>query len=406
MRLVHTSDWHLGHTLRDLSREREHAAFLAWLLDQLDAEAADALLISGDVYDSSIPSAATEKQWFDFLAAARARRPAMAIVVIAGNHDSPSRLGATSALCRAIGAHVIAALPRGADGEVDVDGCVIDVGPALIAAVPHLRASELPVGVEPALGVRARVGQVLEAARRRRRPGQALVAMAHLYLVGAATAWLSERRTLIGGEEALTGELFGPDVAYVALGHIHKAQRIGRDGVRYAGSPLPLAIDEADYKHQIVVVELDGEQLAAVRAVPVPRTVDVVRIPRRGALPLAEALAAITALPAREPDDDPERRPYLEVVIAPTQPDPLLRAKVEDALEGRAVRLVKLTIERAGDGAVLADAWTGRALADLDPREVLARRWAQQHGGEVPAPVLAAFDRLLAEVTEADGGTR
>src|SRR5262245_58173810 len=120
MRLLHTSDWHLGHVLRDISREREHAAFLGWLIDTVVAERCDAVLITGDVYDSSIPTAAAEKLWFDFLA----RMPALPIVAIAGNHDSPSRLAASSELCRARGIHVVTAF--------DAERCAIDIGGAIV----------------------------------------------------------------------------------------------------------------------------------------------------------------------------------------------------------------------------------------------------------------------------------
>jgi exonuclease SbcD len=100
MRLIHTSDWHLGHTLRgEVTREYEHAAFLAWLLETCAREAADALVITGDVFDSATPPASAERMWFELLAAVRRARPAIDIVAIAGNHDSPARLGARRPCC-------------------------------------------------------------------------------------------------------------------------------------------------------------------------------------------------------------------------------------------------------------------------------------------------------------------
>ena len=302
MRLCHTSDWHLGHALRDVGREREHAAFLAWLIDTLAAERCDALVITGDVYDSSIPPAAAEALWFGFLAAVRARMPELVVIAIAGNHDSPSRLGASGPLCEAIGVHVVTALPRLADGALDVDRLLIDAGGALVIAVPFLRAADLAPGVEVGVAVRSIYGEAVAAARTRRRPGQALVATGHLYLTGGQAAWLSERRVLLGGVEALEGDMFGDELAYVALGHLHKAQRVGRDHVRYAGSPIPLAMDEAGYNHQIVIVDLDGDRPAEIRSIPVPRTIEMLRVPRSGAAPLDEVLAQLAALPARDPD--------------------------------------------------------------------------------------------------------
>jgi exonuclease SbcD len=102
MRILHTSDWHLGHTLRDWDRADEHAAFLAWLLDTLEAEQVDALLIAGDIFDTANPSAAAQEAWYEFLVAARRRCSGLDIVVIGGNHDSAARLDAPNPLLRAV----------------------------------------------------------------------------------------------------------------------------------------------------------------------------------------------------------------------------------------------------------------------------------------------------------------
>src|SRR5262245_60918840 len=144
MRLLHTSDWHLGHTLRgEVAREYEHAAFLTWLLQACVREAADALVITGDVFDSATPPASAERMWFEFLAAARRARPAMDIIAIAGNHDSPARLGAASAVLRELGVHVIGGLPR------------IPPGPQSIAFGDAATSQRGPFG--PVAGESARV---------------------------------------------------------------------------------------------------------------------------------------------------------------------------------------------------------------------------------------------------------
>src|SRR6187455_1196021 len=126
MRLLHTSDWHLGHTLRgEVARELEHQAFLTWLLERCVDERADALVITGDVFESATPPASAERMWFEFLAAARRACPAMDIIAIAGNHDSPARLGAASSVLRELGVHVLGGLPRTAAGAIDLDRVLI-----------------------------------------------------------------------------------------------------------------------------------------------------------------------------------------------------------------------------------------------------------------------------------------
>ncbi len=126
MRLLHTSDWHLGHTLKEVSREHEHHAFLAWLLEQIRVESPDVMVITGDVFDSATPPASAERMWFELLAAARRVRPGMDIVAIAGNHDSPARLGAASSVLRELDVHVIGSLPR-TEAGLDLERILIPV---------------------------------------------------------------------------------------------------------------------------------------------------------------------------------------------------------------------------------------------------------------------------------------
>jgi exonuclease SbcD len=390
MRILHTSDWHLGHTLKEVAREHEHAAFLAWLLDACDREEPDALVITGDVFDSATPPASAERMWFELLAAARRRRPAMDIVAIAGNHDSPARLGAPSAVLRELGVHVIGALPRRDDGALDLERILIPIagGRGLVAAVPFLRPADVAADVEDPLATI--YGEVIAAARARRRADQALIVLGHLYVTGADPSVLSERRVSIGGQESASLRLFPDDIDYTALGHMHRAQRVGRESIRYAGAPIALAIDEAGYRHQVVVVDFAGGRMREARAVPVPQTVGILKISGD----LASVLARLGELPRRGQG----HAPYLEVIVTLERPEPRLRTTIEAALDGKHVRLVSLKVETTGDGAALADRMAARRLAELDPREVFARLWARDHADPVPDGVAAGFDRLLADV--------
>jgi exonuclease SbcD len=296
---------------------------------------------------------------------------------------------------RELGVHVIGGLPRHPDGSLDVDRIVIPVagGRGLVAAVPFLRPVDVPG--ETADPLSAIYGEVIAAARARQKPDQALIVTGHLYVAGADTQYLSERRVSIGGQESAPLRLFPEDIDYVALGHIHRPQRVGRPSIRYAGAPLPLSLDEADYKHQVVAVEFAGGRLRDLRSLPVPRVVEIVRVPRRGAAALAAVLAELAELP-RLVAGDPAR-PYLEVVVALERPEPKLRAAVEAALEGKRPRLIRLGVELTGDGSALGDRVQQR-LAELDPREVFARLWGRDHAEPPTGAVLAGFDRLLAEV--------
>ncbi|QSQ20300.1 exonuclease SbcCD subunit D C-terminal domain-containing protein [Pyxidicoccus parkwayensis] len=411
MRLLHTSDWHLGHTLYDVSREAEHAAFLDWLLDTLEAQAVDALLVAGDIFDTANPGAEAQAAWYHFVARARRRLPRLDVVVIGGNHDSAARLDAPDPLFAALGVRVVGGLPR-ARGELELERLLVPLHDAKgrvgawVAAVPYLRPADLPpvpveAGDRLVEGVRSVYGEVLSAARRRRQAGQALVAMGHCYMTGTELSALSERKILGGNQHALPVDLFPEDVAYAALGHLHKAQRVGgREGVRYSGSPLPLSLSEASYRHQVLLVELKGDALEGVRPLTVPRSTDMVRVPARDAVPLEEVVALLEALPEREADSPDWRRPYLEVCVALPRPEPSLRHKVEKVLESKAARLVKLTPAYTGTGGALAEAQPGLSLKERTPEDVFRARYARDFQ-EPPSPVLLeAFHTLLAEVQE------
>ena len=406
MRLLHTSDWHLGHSILSLSREREHQAFLDWLVPVLDSEQIDALLITGDIFDTANPSGAAQRLWYEFLERAHRLRPAMAIVVIGGNHDSATRLDAPEPLLRAHNVHVVGGLPLDAAGQIDMDRLVIplrDSGGAVrswCAAVPFLRPCDLPVlreeGDPLKAGVEAIYRQAFAALRERRSEGQAMIATGHLYLSGSTISELSERKILGGNLHALEGSLFPGDLAYAALGHLHLAQQVGgRPEVRYAGSPLPLSVGEAHYPHQVVVVELEGERVAELRKLPVPRAVEFITLPEEGAASPEVLEQLIGDLAPRDDSVPIELRPFLHVRVTRRVPDH--RSQLERLLEDRSPRLVTIKVVedpacRAGAAAV-----EPRVLESLNEEEVFRRCYQERHGEAPPDEVLRAFLELVAE---------
>ncbi len=423
MRVLHTADWHLGHAWFDLPRAYEHERFLAWLLDQIEQERVDALIVSGDIFDTANPSATAQRAWFEFLGRARARRPTLDIVAVAGNHDSGARLSAPAPILEAFGVHLVGALPRRADGSLDVSRLILplhdDAGRvgALVAAVPYLRPGDLrrrPLELEgdadsadsgdPIIeGVREVYSEGVAAALARRSPDQALLVTGHCYMTGGKLSDLSERKILGGNQHALPVDIFGDEVTYAALGHLHLAQKVGdRRNVRYAGSPIPLAIDEERYPHQVCLVELKGAELHEVRSLRVPRVVDILRIPDEGFAPLDEALCALRALPPLDHTVAFETRPYLEVRVSVENPRGV-RSEVAAALEGRHPRLVSLRVDTPRRRGALADGERAKTLVDLSPEDVL-RRCFEQSGreGELSAALLEAYHELVELATRED----
>lgn len=421
MRILHTADWHLGHTLHDEDRRAEHAAFLAWLLDQAESRAIDALIIAGDIFDASNPPASAQHQWHRFLVEAWKRLPALQIVAVAGNHDSASRLEASAPVLDALGRLHVVGVPAQERVVVAVDGQ--DGERAWIVAMPFLRPADLAVGVGLVEGVREVYADAFAATRARRQPGEALLATGHCYMVGGSVSELSERKIQVGNQLALPVDIFDDDVNYVALGHLHLAQTVGgRRHVRYSGSPIPLSIDERRYKHGVVLASFEGGALADVETLEIPRTRAVLRVPESGALPLPELLAAIAGLPASPAPSSGSAKgrlaidnstidkwpaaavgaspggglPLLELAVKLDRPEPLLRPQVQAALADRAVRLVRLTVQLTGQGGALSgELDVGQGLEAMTPTDVFARRYQQQYDLPPEGVIASAFETLV-----------
>ncbi len=430
--LIHTADWHLGQSFHGQERHAEHRAFLAWLLDTLEERQADALLVAGDIFDVVNPSLRAQELLYDVIVSAHERLPRLDIVLIAGNHDSGNRIELPAPLMRRLRTHALGRVSWLDDGRLDAQRLLVPLTDetgetrAWCLALPFLRPAEvtgstrasrddhssidtLPGDTPPrdtphddtprndyVAGISRVHRQLVEAACERREPGQALVAMSHAHLRGAAVSEASERPIVIGGEESISAALFPPEIAYVALGHLHRAQHVGEPRIRYSGSPLPLDFSEVGYPHQVVAVTLDGEALTDIQAIPVPRPVAMHRI---GPGPLDRVLAELEAL-EEDPALERELWPWLEVRVKLEAPIPDLRARVEAALKGKALRLLRL--ERRLP-TVEGDAATDRVdLTSLGPRRLFERTWESRWGEAPSEAVLADFDRLRQEVLDAD----
>lgn len=417
LRLLHTSDWHLGHTLHNIPRDFEHELFLDWLLATLDSERVDALVVAGDLFDSANPTAAAQAQWYRFVARARGRMPGLNLVFIGGNHDSASRLDAPRPVFDALGVRVVGGLPRTPDGQLDCGRLLVPLHDAAgrlaawLAAVPFLRPVDLPrvadaaTDADPLIdGVRALYASVLDCARARLAKGVALLAAGHCYMVGTALSEQSERKILGGNQHALPSDIFPADVTYAALGHLHLAQSVGdRENVRYSGSPLPLSLAEARYRHQVVLVELDGDRASSIRPIEVPRAVQILRVPATGALPPDALLAALEALPARDDTIPESARPYLGATVLLDRPDPGLKLRVERALEARLPRLLKLSVEYQGAGLALPEAVRATTLAELTPEEVFRKAHERRFATAPSDTLLAAFHELVDATMQSEG---
>ncbi|UJF18991.1 exonuclease SbcCD subunit D C-terminal domain-containing protein [Vibrio sp. SS-MA-C1-2] len=409
MKIIHTSDWHLGHQLHGFSREYEHQCFLDKLIELLKQHQSDALLVAGDIFDSANPPASAWQMLYRFLARLAKELPKLNVVMIGGNHDSPSKLDAPHELLKAFDLHVIGGINRDNEGELDFSRYLIpltnkdDQVAAWVAAVPFLRSADLRneelTSDQDRLiaGVDRLYQQVIDYGQTIAKPDQALIGMGHLYMASSQLSEMSERRILGGNQHALPASIFPDCLSYVALGHLHLPQVVAKqDRIRYCGSPIPLSLAERNYKHQVLAVELKENQLLKIEPILLDRVVDLLKVPTKAA-PLDEVLQQLNELTL--PELPLHQQPFLEVAILLDQPQTLIREKIQKALEGKSVRLAKITTHYQRQEAVT---FSAKQLSEVSPSDVFSYAWQQKFEGDISPELSQAFAEIESQVQQQD----
>ena len=408
LKIIHTADWHLGQSFFGYDRQPEHTAFLKWLAETVADRQIDVLLIAGDVFDVANPSASAQRQFYHFLKEINLANPGLQVVVVAGNHDSAARLEAPNPLLEELGIAVVGVVKRNESGEIDFNSLLLPLRhrdgsvQAYCMAVPFLRQGDYPPTDQKdqntyVAGVERMYRGLYEFAMEKAGTELPLVAMGHLHVLGAE---LSDddrsERVIMGGLESVTSDSFPRELAYTALGHIHKAQKVGgREEVRYSGSPLPMSFSETNYRHQVVLVTLDGRTPVSVEPLIIPQTVALMRVPKVP-VPPAQVLEALRALPDKpETDSACALAPFLEVRVLLTEPAPGFRNEVEEVLANKFVRLVSIVPsypKQAGntEERVLSI----HDLQQIDPLDMIKRTYESKYANALPE----SLERLFREV--------
>ena len=352
VRFFHTSDWHLGQFFYNHSRQFEHEQFLAWLLLQIKEKQPHALFIAGDIFDVINPASAAQKQLYQFLADAHDIAPHMQTLMIAGNHDSGYRIEQVEPLLEKYNAKTVGVIHKNTDGQVDLERLLVpiyDENKKIIAwclTLPFLRPAEITGFNEQTTNSQNAIAylhqQLISAAKNKKSDDQALILMSHAHMQGGETSD-SARPIIIGNEEALSTTLFDDVIDYVALGHLHKPQKVGQEHIRYSGSPIPLSFSEINYKHQVVEVTIDPTKIDDSRfkfeTLPIPRSVQLHKIKGE----LNEVFAKLKALSSGEIDNI-DHREYVDIEYhTDVPPQPNLRQQFEDALPKGRYRLVRIS---------------------------------------------------------------
>lgn len=411
IRILHTADWHIGQLFYEYDRTYEHRQFLEWLITTLTEEEIDVLLVSGDIFDSSNPSAASIKMFYSFLNRAVTQNPHLQIVVTAGNHDSASRLESPKPLLESSHIHIVGIVEKDGEGAVDYPAITIplrskegDIEVWCIAA-PFLRLGDypsIPDAANPYVeGVGAFYKDAASFAVSLKEPGQSIIAMGHLHAQQAEVGDLDKmERLIMGGVECVSASAFSDDIRYVALGHIHKAQCIGgQEHVRYSGSPLPISFSETNYRHQVIVFDMANDAIENFKKIEIPVTVPLMRVPSVHSS-LSEALASLSQLKAFE--GDPYTAPYLEARILLEGPEPGLRHKIETALADKNVRLAKIDVRYKSSAANPGKVETvdPEQLNRLKPVEVLQKVYQVKYDTPIPPTLSKLFLQVEQEVNQ------
>lgn len=406
LRLFHTADWHLGHHLHGVSRQFEHQQFLDWLLNELQSKQADALIVAGDIFDSANPSATAQAQFYEFLVKTRTRQPNLNVVLIGGNHDSASRLDAPSPILNALGVKMVGGLMHDDQGRIDWDRLIVPLTnkageiKAWCGAMPFLRNADLPAGEQGndslIAGVKTLYAELFAQLQKKSTRGESLILTGHCYMVNGCLSELSERKILGGNQHALPVELFPDAIAYVALGHLHLAQRVGaNEHIRYSGSPIPLSFDETEYPHQIVQVDIKTGLPVATVAVKIPRSIELIRIPNgKDFAVLSEVISQLENM-IFEDHLPPEQCPLVELRIRLEKPEPGLRQQIEEVISKLPVRLLKISTAYAGSDKTLADMKIEERLEELQPLDVFQRCYQNKYAQEAPESMKVLFNELI-----------
>ncbi|KQO42622.1 DNA exonuclease SbcCD subunit SbcD [Pseudomonas sp. Leaf83] len=399
MRILHTSDWHLGQHFMGKTRQAEHQAFCAWLLEQVRVHAVDVLLIAGDVFDTGAPPSYAREEYYRLVV--ELRDAGCALVVLGGNHDSPAMLGESRSLLAQLGTQVVPSVGVDLAEQVLVLNDRTGQPGAVLCAIPFIRprdvlasqagqsAQDKQQSLQQAIAEHYRALYEL-AASKRDELGLTLpiIATGHLTTVGASASE-SVREIYVGSLEAFPTSAF-PPADYIALGHIHRPQKVGGlEHIRYSGSPIALSFDEARQQKEVLLLTFEGATLQSITPLPVPVFQPMASL--RGSLKeLAGAIAEVAA------QGMPERPVWLEVQVSTDDYLSDLQSRINALCEGHPVEVLRIRRERGNAMASLASE-ARETLDELSVEDVFSRRLQQETLEEEDAQRLQGLYRQVLE---------
>lgn len=392
MKLLHTSDWHLGQNFMGKSRLEEHKHFLDWLLETIKQNAVDVLIVSGDIFDTGTPPNYALELYYNFLKKLAEVETLNSTIVVAGNHDSVATLKAPKQLLEVLKVHVISS---GDEDENEVVSIVEDDElKAIVCAVPYLRDAVIREAISGESisqkeqmanrGIKAYYENSYNKARQlKANQTIPIIATGHLTTVGSRSSE-SERDIYIGGTLDIGGDYLGQMFDYVALGHLHLNQSVGVNHVRYSGSPIPLSFSESNNRHKVNLVTLKEGVKVEELEVPLYRKLLVLRGNQKE---IEEELEAVE-----------DKNCWIEVHL--NDDNPMFANQVIRTLAGELeLTLLAVKIEKS-EKELEAKEMKAMSLDDLSVEEVFKKRLELEalESPKFKAELMDNFKKILEKV--------
>jgi len=438
MKILHTSDWHLGQSFFTKSRKNEHAAFLKWLLQQVEAHQIDAIIVAGDVFDTGTPPSYARELYHAFIGELQGMQ--CTLVVLGGNHDSVSVLNESKALLKYLNSHVIASTYGDLSEQVITLNDRNGQPSAVLCAVPFIRPRDVLVSeagqsgtdkrqalgdaikqhygalYNEALSLRASMEEKRIKEGSKNSAAIPIIATGHLTALGVSQSE-SVRDIYIGTLEGFDAKGF-PPADYIALGHIHRPQKVAKtEHIRYSGSPIPLSFDELNTQKQVVLITFESESTTpTISTLPVPRfqAMEVIKGDLKAieaAINKSEAIALASqtddAVSATDNAISPKDPVWLCIEVETEDYLTDLQQRIQGLLEGRNAEILQLKRKRKRTVNSLTEKQNVQ-LSELSVNDVFEARLALESIEDNPTSESAPSESVQTTLLDDDqsaGGT-
>ena len=401
MKIIHTSDWYLGSRFFGHDRKKEMLHFFSWLLEVIRLRVPDVLVVSGNVFDSAQPEAWAEGACYDFLKQAMDTAPGLQVVMVAGQRDSAEGFSARRAFMEKNDIHIRGLVPKGGDGQPDVDDLIIplrsrDTGQVecVCFALPYLRGDDMISERGRAASLRYYYDACLSRLRRSSWANLPCIATGHFYAANAAIdATEHYERIVPDGNEKVDPNFLSDTFCYVALGMVDKAQCVNnRPATYYAGSPLPMAFSEKKNNFGVNVVDVSAAGGVNVNRLEYTPLRNLLIVPQNGEISPDRVRYELDKLPERQAGGNDDKWPYLEMKVM-EHSEPELINEVMKKLANKAVRFCRITATHRPSNRQ-EEALQLERLRTITPLEMAQRIYKEQKGEYMPAEVEKRFRGL------------